>query len=195
MKPNFDTYTALIRRNIIMEDGSEVSYKALFLDYEKAKTFTTILIKEIQWENIGKREVHWIGDSEYQYGSTCHTRNNTWHGIATMIMGKINLEYNDNVNSVLLNLYRSGDNWIPYHSDDETIFGKFPIIYSVSLGADRSFILRHKATLETVDINLTSGSLLIMKGKTQQKWQHSLPAVTCDKPRVNLTFRKLILPA
>ena len=45
---------------------------------------------------------------------------------------------------------------------------------------------------ELVDIVLEAGSLLIMKGKTQENWLHSLPKTTkVTFPRVNLTFRNI----
>ena len=55
------------------------------------------------------------------------------------------------------------------HSDDEPELGRRPIIASVSLGEERTFILKHKSKrdLKTVRLRLASGSLLLMKGDTQ----------------------------
>jgi alkylated DNA repair dioxygenase AlkB len=39
---------------------------------------------------------------------------------------------------------------------------------------------------------LEHGSLLVMKGSTQQNWLHSLPKSRAIKsPRINLTFRNI----
>ena len=77
-------------------------------------------------------------------------------------------------NSVLANLYRNGQDYVSWHSDDEKELGKNPTIASVSFGATRRFLLRHRSNkdLETVDLSLGHGSLLIMKGSTQHYWKH-----------------------
>ena len=95
-------------------------------------------------------------------------------------------------NSVLLNLYRCGKDGVSWHSDDEPELGKNPIIASVSFGEARRFQLRHKLdkSLDKVEITLTHGSLLIMKGSTQHFWQHQIPKTAKSlRERINLTFR------
>jgi alkylated DNA repair dioxygenase AlkB len=70
--------------------------------------------------------------------------------------------------------------------------GKNPIIASVSFGEARRFQLRHKLdkSLDKVEITLTHGSLLIMKGSTQHFWQHQIPKTAKSlRERINLTFR------
>ncbi|KAA3619064.1 MAG: alpha-ketoglutarate-dependent dioxygenase AlkB [Flavobacterium sp.] len=93
--------------------------------------------------------------------------------------------------TVLLNLYRDGNDSNGWHSDDEKELGQDPVIASVSLGAKRRFQLRHKKdkSLRTT-IELEHGSLLLMKGPTQNNWQHQLPkSKRIMEPRINLTFR------
>ena len=93
--------------------------------------------------------------------------------------------------TVLLNLYRDGNDSNGWHSDDEKELGQDPVIASVSLGAKRRFQLRHKKdkSLRTT-IELEHGSLLLMKGPTQHNWQHQLPkSKRIMEPRINLTFR------
>lgn len=97
-------------------------------------------------------------------------------------------------NSVLLNYYRDQRNSIGFHSDDERELGERPIIASLSLGAERTFILKHKTRrdLQAVRLRLGSGSLLLMGGETQRYWKHGVNKETrpCG-PRVNLTFRQI----
>ena len=98
-------------------------------------------------------------------------------------------------NSVLLNLYRDGNDYMSWHSDDEKELGSAPVIASVSLGAPRRFDFRRTVAAERVvqptrSIELTDGSLLLMAGNTQLYWQHGVPkAPRIGQPRVNLTFR------
>jgi alkylated DNA repair dioxygenase AlkB len=93
-------------------------------------------------------------------------------------------------NSVLLNLYRSGNDSISWHTDAEKELGINPVIASVNFGATRKFQLKHLNTKEKLEIELTHGSLLIMQGQLQHFWQHQIPKTS--KPvgeRINLTFR------
>lgn len=95
-------------------------------------------------------------------------------------------------NSVLLNLYRSGADSVDWHADDEKELGPEPVIAAVSLGAVRSFQLRHAKTKERVDLSPAPGSLLIMRGASQRDWRHRVPKT--KKPvgeRISLTFRAI----
>jgi alkylated DNA repair dioxygenase AlkB len=94
-------------------------------------------------------------------------------------------------NSVLLNLYRDGNDSVAWHRDKESELGNRPVIASVSLGQVRNFDFRkvddhHKK----YSLALEHGSLLIMKGDLQLYWEHRITKSSRKmKPRVNLTFR------
>jgi alkylated DNA repair dioxygenase AlkB len=93
-------------------------------------------------------------------------------------------------NSVLLNRYRNGADSMGWHADNERELGGEPVIASVSLGATRRFDLRHNATGLMRSFQLTSGSLLVMRGQTQALWKHRVPKESgVGGERVNLTFR------
>lgn len=96
-------------------------------------------------------------------------------------------------NSVLLNLYRNGQDGVAWHSDDEPELGPEPVIASVSFGATRRFQLRHKTRKDLKhEFALTHGSLLVMRGPTQQHWDHQVPKTARPvEPRINLTFRAI----
>jgi alkylated DNA repair dioxygenase AlkB len=98
-------------------------------------------------------------------------------------------------NSVLVNYYRDNRDSIGFHSDDEPELGARPVIASLSLGEERTFILKHKRSksVSPVHLRLASGSLLLMKGDTQRCWRHGIlkESRSCG-PRVNLTFRTII---
>ena len=95
-------------------------------------------------------------------------------------------------NGALLNLYRTGQDAMGWHSDDEAINGPNPVIASVSLGAERRFDFRHKQTREVVSVVLPHGSLLVMSGACQTYWLHRIAKTTHQiQPRINVTFRSL----
>lgn len=98
-------------------------------------------------------------------------------------------------NSVLLNLYRDHNDSMGMHSDNERELGERPMIASLSLGEERTFLLKHKTRkdLKTIKLPLPTGSLLLMKGSTQTHWNHGIAKEKrpCG-PRVNLTFRHIL---
>ncbi|RDA88003.1 hypothetical protein CP532_3413 [Ophiocordyceps camponoti-leonardi (nom. inval.)] len=117
-------------------------------------------------------------------------------------------------NFCLVNYYASGSDSIAFHSDDERFLGKEPAIASISLGARRDFLLRHKPTppsssaspqsplsqtrcLGQLRFPLGSGDLMLMRGKTQSSWLHSIPKRAgknqIDGGRINITFRKAMV--
>lgn len=99
-------------------------------------------------------------------------------------------------NAVFLNLYRDHHDSMGFHSDDEKELGKNPVIASLTFGATRTFLLKHKTqkALPLVKVPLEAGTVLLMKGTTQHNWKHGINKQTqpCG-PRVNLTFRTLFI--
>lgn len=106
-------------------------------------------------------------------------------------------------NFALVNYYASGSDSISYHSDDERFLGPEPAIASFTLGAKRDFFLRHKKTPEAdpskskpLKFDLGSGDMILMKGKTQSCWEHSIPkrkGGEAERGRINITFRRAMI--
>lgn len=96
-------------------------------------------------------------------------------------------------NSVVVNLYRGGQDSIAWHSDDEPELGPSRtniLVASVTLGATRRFLLRNKRSNVVVGQELGDGDILLMGGTTQTHWQHCVPKTTKKVgPRLNFTFR------
>nr|ACH87585.1 hypothetical protein [Dunaliella viridis] len=94
--------------------------------------------------------------------------------------------------SVLLNYYRDGSDTVGWHADNEKLYGDTPTIASLSFGSARDFILRKiEDNSDKYKFTLGPGDLLVMKGKTQQQWQHTVPRRSPPQaigPRINLTF-------
>ena len=92
---------------------------------------------------------------------------------------------------VLLNYYRDGNDSMGWHRDNEKVLGQQPVIASVSFGTTRKFQFRlYQEKNRKILLDLSQGSYLLMKGNTQQNWEHQVPK-TAQKvgPRINLTFR------
>ena len=97
-------------------------------------------------------------------------------------------------NSVLLNLYRDGQDSNGWHADNEKELGEKPVIASLSLGAQRIFHFKHRTLKkEKYKLVLEHGSLLIMAGDMQKHWLHQIPKTRKRiGERINLTFRHII---
>jgi alkylated DNA repair dioxygenase AlkB len=66
------------------------------------------------------------------------------------------------------------------------------VIGSLSLGATRTFRIRHNKAKETKSIQVGHGTLIIMVGTMQQFWKHEVPKTTESVgERINLTFRQI----
>lgn len=112
----------------------------------------------------------------------------------------------DTFNFCLVNYYADGKDSISYHSDDERFLGSLPSIASFTLGAKRDFLMKHKPIApkegETtpdpgqIKLPLGSGDMVLMRGKTQSMWLHSIPkraGIDANKGRINITFRKALV--
>ena len=161
------------------------------------------LKKEIEWEQhrikiFGKwvdcpRLSAWYGDSEalYSYSSLSLTPK-AWTTTLLEVRNQLAETIEKPFNSVLLNLYRNGNDSMGWHSDDEWEMGLDPVIASISLGSSRKMKFRHRfdSQVSNFALELTKGSLLIMAGTTQKFWQHEIPKTKkLVGDRLNLTFR------
>lgn len=135
----------------------------------------------------------WYGNEAYSY-SGIFLKPEPWTGVLLELKHRVESIIGHQFNSVLLNYYRDQNDSMGMHSDDESELGKAPVIASLSLGEERSFLLRHKyrKDINTIKLPLSSGSLLVMKGDTQSYWKHGIAKTRkpCG-PRVNLTFRNI----
>jgi alkylated DNA repair dioxygenase AlkB len=136
----------------------------------------------------------WIGDpgASYRY-SGVRFEPASWPRALNMVRKAVSAAAGEEFNSVLANLYRDGNDTMGWHSDDEPELGAQPIIASLSLGATRKFVLKSRAPGGgKLELQLSHGSLLVMRGDTQKNYRHSLPRTKqATGERINLTFRRI----
>lgn len=189
-------------RNILPYDGETIYYGQILTPRMEA-FYEQVLMNEINWRNdeaiifgkhfVTKRMVAWYGDEAYAYTYSKRTREALpWTAKLLELRNLVESLTNSKFNSCLLNLYHDGNEGMSWHSDDEKTLAANSYIASLSFGAKRRFLFRHKKTSEQISLNLEPGSLLLMKENTQKNWLHSLPkAAKVKKPRINLTFRTM----
>jgi len=190
--------------------GADVAHCPQFLTPNLADHFERILTETLPWK---QRQVIIAGVSYDE------PRVTAWHGRAYAYSGNVlepepmteHLEHLRLLiqtalgdaqirvppfNSVLANLYRAGHrDSIGMHSDNERELGLEPAIASLSLGRTARFRLEPKPGRpgKPTFIDLTHGSLLIMRCQTQRNYKHGI--AKSPRPdtasRLNLTFRTI----
>jgi alkylated DNA repair dioxygenase AlkB len=197
-EPNIDK-----TKNWLPKDGTVHYYGKLF-NRQQADNYLDSLRNTIEWRNdeaiifgkkiITKRKVAWYGDKPFAYTYSKTTKYALpWTKELLELKAAIEKETGETFNSCLLNLYHDGTEGMAWHSDAETDLKKNGAIASLTFGAERKFAFKHKQTGEKVALILEHGSLLVMKGTTQDFWLHRLPPTKLSsKPRINLTFRTII---
>ena len=190
--------------NLLPKDG-RVNYWGKLFSTSEANNHLDTLLNTIEWKNdeaiiygkliITKRKVAWYGDPGLAYTYSHTTRIALpWTKELLQLKTIVEEKTSEQFNSCLLNLYHSGLEGMGWHSDAEKDLKKDGAIASLSFGAERRFLFRHKKEKSTVSVILEHGSLLVMKDATQTNWLHSLPPTKLvTKPRVNLTFRTIIV--
>jgi alkylated DNA repair dioxygenase AlkB len=189
--------------NLLPRDGI-ADYYGKVLSTQQAQHYLGRLLHHIEWRNdeavifgrhiVTKRKVAWYGDDNYSYAYSGRTRQSLpWTADLLELKSTIESLTASHFNSCLLNLYHNGDEGMAWHSDDEKTLEKDGAIASLSLGAERKFSFRHRLSKETISISLEAGSLLVMRGPTQDHWHHALPKTKkVTHPRINLTFRTML---
>ena len=182
------------------QNEGRVIYFPNFLKLEEANELFNVLKSKTEWHQpevkvYGKvypvpRLVAWYGNVEYGYSSFKH-QPLTFPEFLLKVKERIKTLSDSDFNGVLLNYYRSGNDKMGWHSDNEKELGDNPIIASLNLGVSRRFDFRKKNESKSkISLELENGSLLIMKGNFQSFWEHQVPAQKKVRgERINLTFR------
>lgn len=188
--------------NLLPKDGDVRYYGPIFKN-ETANNYYETLLNELAWAPdqaiifgkhiFTKRKVAWYGDLPFEYRySGIQKIASYWHPTLLEIKAVVEKLSGETYNSCLCNIYQNGSESMAWHSDGEKDLQKHGVIASLTLGAERRFGFKHKTSKETIYILLEHGSLLLMKGQTQDNWLHRLPPTTkVHLPRINLTFRKI----
>ncbi len=188
--------------------GGELDEFPTAFSTEESSEFMALLMTSIPWRQdylaiAGKkiavpRLQCWMGDSQSHYGySGIRLTPQPWSFEVDQIRLRISKLAGVEFNSVLLNLYRDGNDSVAWHADDEPELGPDPVIASVSFGCERTFQLKAKnappAKFGKHEIVLRNGSLVVMKNGLQNNWLHQIPKVKHSiGERINLTFRTII---
>jgi alkylated DNA repair dioxygenase AlkB len=185
--------------------GGWVDYRADFLARPEADALLAELLHALPWEQreiviFGRRVsqprlICWIADFDYTY-SGLTLRAAPWPEPVQQVRRKVEAavfgESRGQFGGVLANLYRDGRDAMGLHADDEPELRPDGEIASLSLGAERRFVLKPRdASVAPYELRPAHGSLLVMGGTLQRHWRHGVPReARVAAPRINLTFRQ-----
>jgi len=180
-----------------LADGGVLLYDENFLPPDLAERYFIELKDHSAWEqkpgvfgHMQPRLTASYGDEgvTYRYSGTENVAL-PWTHTLLEIKKKIEAVRGE-YNYCLLNRYRSGLDSMGWHADNEPEMGN--VIGSLSLGATRTFRIRHNKSTETRSFQVCHGTLIIMAGTIQQFWKHEIPKTKANVgERINLTFRKI----
>ncbi|MEY4582333.1 MAG: hypothetical protein RL701_7036 [Pseudomonadota bacterium] len=191
--------------------GGELELRDGFISSEESPALFEQLRAGVPWQTrsiriAGRlipepRLTAWVGDAEAAYTYSGRRNEPTPWSATTPALPALRNRVSEAVgapfNAVLCNLYAHGLHSMGLHADAEPELGPNPCIASLSFGATRRFQLRHrKLRDEKLDLDLTSGSLLIMRGTLQTHYRHGVPKQPSIQgvhaARINLTFRHIV---
>jgi len=190
-------------RELLPMDGSAILYEQ-FLDPVQAEGAFRELLESNPWESneivvFGQKHREprlstWHADEGIRYTySNLERVPVAWSPVLLRLRELCEEVSNARFNSVLVNLYRDGNDGVGWHADDERENGPEPVIASLSLGASRRFDFHHRFLKQVENIQLNSGDLVVMSGLSQSHWVHRIAKTKRHVgPRINLTFRKVI---
>jgi alkylated DNA repair dioxygenase AlkB len=89
-----------------------------------------------------------------------------------------------------LNHYRDGADSVAWHADRELRHLDDTLVAILTLGAARPFLLRPTGGGRSIDLHPASGDLLVMGGRAQACWEHTVPKTTrAVGPRISASIR------
>jgi alkylated DNA repair dioxygenase AlkB len=189
---------------IPLASGAWLDHDPAWLAAAEADAALAALRDELAWEQraivlfgrriLQPRLIAWAGDFGYRYsGQTLEPR--AFTPAAGRLLARVCEEAGVPFNHVLVNRYRTGEDSMGLHADDEPELGPEPTVAIVSLGATRRLAIkpRRKQDRERHDLDLGHGALLVMGGTCQRHYVHGVPRQAgAAGERVSLTFRRLL---
>ncbi|WP_018982861.1 alpha-ketoglutarate-dependent dioxygenase AlkB family protein [Salinimonas chungwhensis] len=203
MQPDLFNNSGGAQPQVLPLPDADVTYYPQWLEAEKASVIEQQLKDELHWHQdtikiYGRlvkipRLQAWHGDhrATYSYSGLAMTPQ-PWTSALGELKDQLAGHCHTSFNSVLANWYRDGQDSMGMHADDEPELGPEPVIASLTFGQARPFIFKHQTTRARSKVVLEHGSLLVMRGRTQQHYHHGIAKTTQQiGDRINLTFRHI----
>jgi len=97
--------------------------------------------------------------------------------------------YGVDFDSIWANYYRDGNDSVAWHGDRVRLVLEQPRVAILSLGSPLRFGLRPRGGGAGRWFTVQGGDLLVMGGRSQHDWQHTVPKTVRGGPRISVTYR------
>jgi alkylated DNA repair dioxygenase AlkB len=111
------------------------------------------------------------------------------HPLLGSMSRALSRRYGEDLTSITLALYRSGQDSVAWHRDKEVRDLARATVAIVTLGGPRRFGVRPLGGGPARYLTVGWGDLLVMGGACQRDWEHAVPKVRHAPPRMALMFR------
>jgi alkylated DNA repair dioxygenase AlkB len=112
------------------------------------------------------------------------------HPVLELAAAALSGHYGRPLDRVSLAYYRDGRDSVAWHGDRLGRLVDDTVVAILSVGAPRRFLLRPAAGGPARSFELGWGDLLVMGGRCQRTWRHSVPKAALAGPRISVQFRQ-----
>jgi alkylated DNA repair dioxygenase AlkB len=188
---------AVVPRRIVLDDRSWVDLAPAWIT--GADAWFDAIVAEAPW-NQRRRRMY--DQDVVEPRLTCGWRIDEAPDPMPAVAAALSERYGVRFDRVGCNFYRHGDDSVAWHGDRVRFTHAAPIVAIVSLGAPRRFGLRPLGGGDgggagarpsgrgpSTRLTVAGGDLLVMGGRCQHDWQHTVPKWPGAGPRVSVTFR------
>ena len=182
-----------------------IEFKKIFNGSDSKEIYECLLKKNIEYHKPYKRFNRIVkvprGQASYTLNKNIHynygvsggsPKNEVMCDILKAITIKVNEGLNTNYNTILMNVYKTGDDCIGFHSDNEKGWVRGSGFTTLAFGAVRDFQLRKHDTKLITTISHLEGYAIHMPFPLNNEFTHSVPkrkrSTGC---RISLTFREI----
>jgi alkylated DNA repair dioxygenase AlkB len=153
-----------------------------------ADTLLDVLVESVPWRQ-GKRWMYERMVDDPRVSAWYRAGDDLPHPALAAIRDALGEQYGKRFGAVGCNFYRDGNDSVAWHRDRELRELDDTIVAIVTLGGPRSFLVRPRGGGRSRDFRPGSGDLLVMGGRCQADWEHSVPKARCAPPRLSLSLR------
>ena len=110
-----------------------------------------------------------------------------------VITARVNDKLGSNFNTILMNVYKNGDDCIGYHRDRETGWAEGTGFATLCFGAERDFLVKHEASGVVTSVVHRSGYVVHLPWPMNSECLHAVPKrKRVTECRISLTFREIV---
>jgi alkylated DNA repair dioxygenase AlkB len=153
-----------------------------------ADTLLEALVERVPWRQ-GRRWMYERMVDDPRVSAWYRAGDELPHPALVEVRRALQEQYGVPLGAVGCNYYRDGQDSVAWHRDRELRHLDRTLVAIVTLGGPRPFLVRPRGGGRSRDFRPGSGDLLVMGGRCQADWEHSVPKVRRAPPRLSLSLR------